>query len=231
MTSTTTDRRIGVYGGVAIKTPCRVATTANITLSGLQTIDGVVVVANDRVLVKSQTSGIENGIYSADTGAWSRTLDFNGSRDCVEGTLVMVVEGTANADNVFHLSTSDPTIGTDALTFSLWGDANRTTINYTSDQTLTADQSGRTITNLGASGTVILTLPTAVAGLQFTVIVAAAQTVVVDVGGSVKIGIDEMESTAGGNASANSPYSSVTLKALSATLWAAIARTGTWTLA
>ncbi len=50
-----TDRNAGLVAAAAIKNPCRVATTANITLSGEQTIDGVAVVAADRVLVKSQT--------------------------------------------------------------------------------------------------------------------------------------------------------------------------------
>jgi phage-related tail fiber protein len=52
-----------------------VATTANITLSGTQTIDGVAVVAGDRVLVKSQTAPAENGIYVVSNTSWSRSLD------------------------------------------------------------------------------------------------------------------------------------------------------------
>lgn len=118
MTSTTTDRRVGVYGSGAIKLPCRVATTANITLSGEQTIDGVAVVADDRVLVKDQTSGINNGIYVCDTGTWSRAADFDGSNDCVLGTLVYVSNGTTNGNTVFYLATTAPDIGTDSLTFS-----------------------------------------------------------------------------------------------------------------
>ena len=57
------DRRTGLTGATAIKQPCRVATTANLTLSGTQTIDGVAVVADDRVLVKNQTTATQNGIY------------------------------------------------------------------------------------------------------------------------------------------------------------------------
>ena len=56
MVSPSTDRRYGVSGNLAMKAPCRVATTANITLNGLQTIDGVTVAAGDRVLVKDQSS-------------------------------------------------------------------------------------------------------------------------------------------------------------------------------
>ena len=56
MSSTQTDRIDGLSTSVAMKAPVVVATTANITLSGLQTIDGVSVVTGDRVLVKDQTT-------------------------------------------------------------------------------------------------------------------------------------------------------------------------------
>jgi hypothetical protein len=106
---------------VAIKAPCRAATTANITLNGLQTVDGIVLVANDRVLVKNQTSGVNNGIYLASTGSWTRTSDFDGNRDAVDGTLVLVRLGTASALALYELScaTSPANIGTTSLTFNL----------------------------------------------------------------------------------------------------------------
>lgn len=92
-----TDRIDGFTAAEAIKAPCRVATTANITLSGLQTIDGVTVVADDRVLVKDQDSPSENGIYLAKSGAWVRAKDWNGNRDIMGGTRVWVTEGTQAA--------------------------------------------------------------------------------------------------------------------------------------
>ena len=98
------DRRRGLSSGVAFKPPCRLATTANITLSGLQTVDGVVTVANDRVLVKDQTDENDNGIYAADTGPWVRTPDLNSTRDFVDGTLVLVTAGTVNAGVIYQLS-------------------------------------------------------------------------------------------------------------------------------
>ena len=120
MTSPSTDRRYGVSPGLAIKAPCLVATTAAITLSGEQTIDGVAVVAGDRVLVKSQTDTTTNGIYVCDTGAWSRDIDFNGNRDAVNGTIVIVQSGTANTRTSWMLQTTDPfIIGTSALVFSV----------------------------------------------------------------------------------------------------------------
>jgi hypothetical protein len=60
---------------LAIKAPVRVATTANITLSGLQTIDGIALVAGDRVLVKNQSDATANGLYNGVTGNWTRTID------------------------------------------------------------------------------------------------------------------------------------------------------------
>ncbi len=98
------DRRRGLASGVAFKPPCRLATTANITLSGLQTIDGVVTVANDRVLVKNQTVEANNGIYTADTGPWVRTPDLNSTRDFTDGTLVLVTHGTVSAGVIYQLS-------------------------------------------------------------------------------------------------------------------------------
>jgi hypothetical protein len=106
---------------VAIKAPCRAATTANLTLSGLQTVDGIVLAANDRVLVKNQTSGVNNGIYLASTGAWTRTADADGNRDIVDGTLVLVRLGTASALALYECScaTSPAVIGTTSLAFNL----------------------------------------------------------------------------------------------------------------
>src|SRR3990167_2285900 len=98
MASTSTDRRLGVNTGMAVKVPVKAATTANITLSGEQTIDGVACVTDDRVLVKNQTTASENGIWVVDTGAWSRAKDFNGTYDAVNGTMIRVNEGSTNAD-------------------------------------------------------------------------------------------------------------------------------------
>ena len=116
-----TDRRRGVSGHAAFKLPCRLATTANITLSGLQSIDGLTTAAGDRVLVKDQSTGSENGIYEADTGAWVRSTDCDGSRDVVQGTLVLVISGSVSASTVYQLTTADPLIGTTSLTFAATG--------------------------------------------------------------------------------------------------------------
>jgi len=118
-----TDRRRGVSGSAAFKLPCRVATTAAITLSGLQTIDGVALAADDRVLVKDQASGIENGIYVADTGDWVRAVDCDGPRDVVQGTLVLILSGSVSGNTIYQLTTSSPSIGSTSLSFSVVGTA------------------------------------------------------------------------------------------------------------
>jgi hypothetical protein len=101
------------------KTPVRVATTANITLSGAQTIDGVAVVAGDRVLVKNQTTGANNGIYVVAAGSWTRATDLDSSAETVTGVSAYVISGTTNGGKSFVLTTTGAiTLGTTALTFA-----------------------------------------------------------------------------------------------------------------
>ena len=117
--STQTDRATGVASDAAMKIPVKAATTANITLSAAQTIDGVSITTGDRVLVKNQTTTTENGIYVADSGDWTRSADFDGTNDVVTGTLVFVLSGgTTNGSTFWRVSTaSDPDPG-DAMAFS-----------------------------------------------------------------------------------------------------------------
>lgn len=117
MPSTATNRLQGLTTSVALKPAVRTVTTANITLSGLQTINGVALAENDRVLVKDQTTQSQNGIYLASTGSWTRALDFDGELDVVRGTLV-----TSNNDTsiYYRVTTADPiTIGTSSITFEI----------------------------------------------------------------------------------------------------------------
>lgn len=107
--------------GYKWKEPARAATTANITLSGTQTIDGVSIAIGDRVLVKNQTTGSANGVYLAASGAWTRATDFDASSE-VLGAAVFVSEGTAQGNQVWLMTTDAPiTIGTTALTFAQVG--------------------------------------------------------------------------------------------------------------
>lgn len=101
-----------------IKNSVRVATTGAIALSGVQTIDAIVLVAGDRVLVKNQASGAQNGIYVVAAGAWVRALDADESVEVKPGMLVGVDAGTVNGGSVWRLSNATPpTLGTTALTF------------------------------------------------------------------------------------------------------------------
>ena len=118
---TQTDRIDGLQASVAIKAPCRVATTAAITLAGLQTVDGVALAADDRVLVKDQTDAKENGIYVAATAAWSRAKDFNGPRDAVQGTILAVTSGTTHGGTFFKVTASGIAIGTTDITVTSMG--------------------------------------------------------------------------------------------------------------
>ena len=107
-----------VVSGVYWKQPVRVATTANITLSGEQTIDGVLTSA-DRVLVKNQATGSENGIYVSAAGAWARAADADSDAEVTAGIAAWVNEGTAAGDTGWTLTTDDPiTLGATALTFT-----------------------------------------------------------------------------------------------------------------
>lgn len=104
-------RTQGLVGNVGLKAPVAAATTGNITLYGVQTIDGVAVVTGDRVLVKDQTNATENGIYDVDTGTWVRSADFDGVNDIVEGSMALVVGGSTNINTMWRIFTSLPIIG------------------------------------------------------------------------------------------------------------------------
>lgn len=116
--ATQTDRAAGVNFYAAIKVPVLVATTAAITLTGEQSVDGVTT-NGSRVLVKNQVDQTTNGVYVSDNGDWVRANDFDGNTDLVKGTLVFVTSGSTNSGNIYQLTTADPvTIGTSNLTFS-----------------------------------------------------------------------------------------------------------------
>ena len=103
--------------GIDAKPSCRVATTANITLSATQTVDGVALAVNDRVLVKNQTTSSQNGIYVVQSGAWTRATDQDTWSE-VPGAFVFVEEGTTQPDTGWLCtSNSGGTLGTTAITW------------------------------------------------------------------------------------------------------------------
>jgi phage-related tail fiber protein len=124
------------------KQSVRVAATGNVVLNGAQQIDGVAVIAGDRVLLPSQTLAKDNGVWIVANGDWQRATDANSSAKVTPGLTVMVEEGTANGDSLWHLTTNAPiTLGTTALTFKML--AGRTGIAAGTYKSLTVDEYGR----------------------------------------------------------------------------------------
>jgi len=177
-----TDRLTGLVGNAAVKVPCRVATTAAITLAGHQTIDGVLVITGERVLVKDQGDAEDNGIYVVDSGTWSRAKDCDGPYDLVKGSLVKVNAG-ATGQGFYYADATDPiTIGTSEIT---WAPAS-TVLAVISGfiQSLFDDADAATArTTLGAVG---LTGNESVAGDK-TFSAAVAFSAAVGMGGSVAV--------------------------------------------
>jgi len=137
--------------GLDVKQSARVATTVNITLSGTQTIDGVAVVAGDRVLVKNQTTGSQNGIYDVAVGSWSRASDSDSNAKVTTGLFTFVSEGTLNADSGWVLTTNDAiTLGTTSLAFAQFSGAGQ----ITTGAGLT--KNGNTIDAVGTAGRIVV---------------------------------------------------------------------------
>ena len=115
--------------GLDVKNSVRVATTANGTLSSAfangQTVDGVTLATNDRILIKDQSTGSENGIYTVNaSGAPTRATDFDADSEVTGGTFFFVEEGTVNADNGFVMTNDGSvTVGTTALVFTQFSGA------------------------------------------------------------------------------------------------------------
>jgi hypothetical protein len=109
-----------VKTGLDVKDSVRAATTANITLSNTQTIDGIALSVGDRVLVKDQSTASQNGIYVVAAGAWTRASDFDNTpgTEITSGAFAFVEEGTTNSDSGWVLTTDGTiTLGTTSLTF------------------------------------------------------------------------------------------------------------------
>lgn len=162
--------------GLDVKDSVRAATTAPITLSGTQTVDGVALVVGDRVLVKDQATASANGIYVVASGGWTRGPDADTSAKVTAGLFTFVTEGTANADSGWVLITNDLIVlDTTALSFTQFsgagqvsagagltrtgntldvvGTANRITVNADSIDIASTYAGQTSITTLGTIGT------------------------------------------------------------------------------
>lgn len=110
--------------GIDVHASVRATTTANITLSAPQTIDGVAVIAGNRVLVKDQTTQSQNGVYIVNASTWVRATDFDSAANVSANAFFFVEEGTLYADSGWTLTNNGtPAIGTDALTFTQFSGA------------------------------------------------------------------------------------------------------------
>lgn len=111
-----------LINGLDPKASVRAATTVSITLSAPQTIDGVSVIAGNRVLVKDQGTGSQNGIYIVAAGAWTRSLDMAAGSSAA-GVYCYVEEGTIAQDKgyICNNNVGADVVGTDALIFSQFG--------------------------------------------------------------------------------------------------------------
>jgi len=133
--------------GLSWKQPVLCATTVNITLSGLQTLDGVTVVAGDRVLVKNQSTASQNGIYLASATAWSRAPDADVWTDLISA-ITFVETGSTQSGSAWYC-TAQPggTLGTTAVNWSNFSVAT----TYTAGTGLTLAGNQFSITNTGVT--------------------------------------------------------------------------------
>jgi hypothetical protein len=122
--------------GLDIKDSVRAATDgANVNLGSStdpNPIDGVTLADGDRVLLKDQSTGSENGLYEAvtatDPTTWTRTNDADEDDEVTAGLFVFVEEGSVNLNRGFVLTTNDPiTVGSDSLTFTQFSGAGQVT--------------------------------------------------------------------------------------------------------
>jgi len=88
-----------IASGINWRAAVKVATTANIVLSGIQTIDGVLLATSNRVLVKDQTISTQNGVYLVSSSAWSRAADV--PSPVAGGTAIYVQQGTEFASTAW----------------------------------------------------------------------------------------------------------------------------------
>ena len=115
-----------VVQGLHPKQAVKAATITNIaSLSGALTVDGVSLVAGDRVLVKDQTAAAQNGIYVVASGAWTRATDAD-IWDELISAYVFVQQGATNADDGFICTIdSGGTLGTTPVTWDIFTSANQ----------------------------------------------------------------------------------------------------------
>ena len=137
-----------VAQGLGPKAACKCGTTVNITLSGLQTIDGYTTLAGDRVLVKNQTSSQFNGIYIASASTWTRATDMDVWSE-VPGAYTILLNGTQTQTGWVCTAASTGTIDVTAMPWVQFSVVN----TYFAGTGLTLASNTFSITNVGTAGT------------------------------------------------------------------------------
>src|SRR6056300_795235 len=171
--------------GLDVKASVRVATTAAITIASDlnvgDTIDGITLADGDRVLVKDQVTGSENGVYVAGATP-ARAADFDADSEVTAGAFFFVEEGTTNADNGFVLTTDDDiTVDTTSLAFSQFSGGGQITAGAG------MTKSGNTLDVVGGDGII--------ANANDIAVDIAADSALGFVGGALDVTIDLSDST------------------------------------
>jgi hypothetical protein len=128
--------------GLSWKAPALTGTSANITLSGLQTINGVTLVAGDTVLVKNQTNSAENGIYTVSATAWTYSVGGDTWSEYV-GAIIFISSGSLNGTAWYCTAQPGGTLGVTAMNWSNFSVAS----TYTAGTGLTLTGTQFSITN------------------------------------------------------------------------------------
>jgi hypothetical protein len=154
-----------ISAGITPRTGVVAATTANITLSGPQTIDGQGVIAGNRVLVKNQTLPEQNGIYDVAAGAWSRSSDSNTAGELLFGYYYFVSSGTTQGATSWFIQTAPAVLNTDPVVFSQFSASSSYTagtgINLAGNQfSIATAQNGLNLVSSTFSGTIGASGPT-----------------------------------------------------------------------
>lgn len=190
MAATAIDRATGLASSAAFKAPVYVATTANIALSGLLTIDGVALTAGKRVLVKDQSVPAQNGIYIAAASDWQRAPDLTSNDSVREGTRVFVTDGATQAGTEYVVTAADPiSIGTTSMTWVTSSAVGSAIHNATADTISDADEVGfyetiagalRKITWANIKATLSTSLGALIAAMTAKTAVIAADSLVIN---------------------------------------------------
>lgn len=188
-----------VATGLKIKAACVAASTANVTLSGSATVDGVALNNLDRVLIKNQTDATTNGIYSVNTsGAWSRTTDADTWSELV-GATVFITGGSVNINTTWACNISAGGNFGENITFVQFG----ASTTYTAGTGLTLAGSQFSLTtpvSVANGGSGVATLTGILKGNGTSAFSAATASDVVSLIGTTPVQNATSASTCSGNA-------------------------------